>query len=219
MKKLISILVALVLTCMMSVNAMAAVSSPGKEVIPEKGTVTTTDGEKIDVNDPETLKQYIQIKNTDVQAENISGYSPLTTFDVVFNGITSADVILHVPGVKIGDTILVRMLVNGQWVDVEAEVVGDDQIRIKLTQAGTIEIQKATGSNGGGGDNADNSGNNSNGNNSDGNTGANNTQGSNTSSKSPKTGETSALPAAYAVFAVCGVAAVAAGMKLRKKVQ
>ena len=219
MKKLISILVALVLTCMMSVNAMAAVSSPGKEVIPEKGTVTTTDGEKIDVNDPETLKQYIQIKNTDVQAENISGYSPLTTFDVDFNGITSADVILHVPGVKIGDTILVRILVNGQWVDVEAEVVGDDQIRVKLTQAGTIEIQKATGSNGGGGDNADNSGNNSNGNNSDGNTGANNTQGSNTSSKSPKTGETSALPAAYAVFAVCGVAAVAAGMKLRKKVQ
>lgn len=219
MKKLISILVALVVTCMMSVNAMAAVSSPGKEVIPEKGTVTTTDGEKIDVNDPETLKQYIQIKNTDVQAENISGYSPLTTFDVVFNGITGADVILHVPGVKIGDTILVRMLVNGQWVDVEAEVVGDDQIRVKLTQAGTIEIQKATGSNGGGGDNADNSGNNSNGNNSDGNTGTNNTQGSNTSSKSPKTGETSALPAAYAVFAVCGVAAVAAGMKLRKKVQ
>ena len=219
MKKLISILVALVLTCMMSVNAMAAVSSPGKEVIPEKGTVTTTDGEKIDVNDPETLKQYIQIKNTDVQAENISGYSPLATVDVVFNGITGADVILHVPGVKIGDTILVRMLVNGQWVDVEAEVVGDDQIRVKLTQAGTIEIQKATGSNGGGGDNADNSGNNSNGNNSDGNTGANNTQGSNTSSKSPKTGETSALPAAYAVFAVCGVAAVAAGMKLRKKVQ
>ena len=117
---------------------------------------------------------------------------------MVFNGITSADVILHVPGVKIGDTILVRILVNGQWVDVEAEVVGDDQIRVKLTQAGTIEIQKATGSNGGGGDNA---------------------QGSNTSSKSPKTGETSALPAAYAVFAVCGVAAVAAGMKLRKKVQ
>lgn len=197
MKKLISILAALVLTCMMGVNAMAAVSSPGKEVIPEKGTVTTTDGEKIDVNDPETLKQYIQIKNTDVQAENISGYSPLTTFDVVFNGITGADVILHVPGVKIGDTILVRMLVNGQWVDVEAEVVGDDQIRVKLTQAGTIEIQKATGSNGGG----------------------DNTQGSNTSSKSPKTGETSALPAAYAVFAVCGAAAVVAGMKLRKKVQ
>ena len=214
MKKLISILAALVLTCMMSVNAMAAVSSPGKEVIPEKGTVTTTDGEKIDVNDPETLKQYIQIKNTDVQAENISGYSPLTTFDVVFNGITGADVILHVPGVKIGDTVIVRMFVNGQWVDVEAEVVGDDQIKVKLTQAGTIEIQKATGSNGGGGDNTDNSGNNS-----DGNTGANNTQGSNTSSKSPKTGETSALPAAYAVFAVCGVAAVAAGMKLRKKVQ
>ena len=214
MKKLISILATLVLTCMMCVTVMADVSSPGKEVTPEEGTVTTTDGEKIDVNDPETLKQYVQIKDTNVQAENISGYSPLTTFEVIFNGITSADVTLHVPGVKIGDTILVRMLVNGQWVDVEAEVVGDDQIRVKLTQAGTIEIQKATGSNGGCGDNADNSGNNS-----DGNTGANNTQGSNTSSKSPKTGETSALPAAYAVFAVCGAVAVAAGMKLRKKVQ
>lgn len=214
MKKLISILAALVLTCMMCVTAMADVSSPGKEVIPEKGTVTTTDGEKIDVNDPETLKQYVQIKDTNVQAENISGYSPLTTFEVNFNGITSADVILHVPGVKIGDTVLVRMFVNGQWVDVEAEVVGDDQIKVKLTQAGTIEIQKATRSNGGGGNSADNSGNNSN-----GNTGTNNTQGSNTSSKSPKTGETNALPAAYAVFAVCGVAAVAAGMKLRKKVQ
>jgi len=214
MKKLISILAALVLTCMMCVTAMADVSSPGKEVIPEKGTVTTTDGEKIDVNDPETLKQYVQIKDTNVQAENISGYSPLTTFEVNFNGITSADVILHVPGVKIGDTVLVRMFVNGQWVDVEAEVVGDDQIKVKLTQAGTIEIQKATGSNGGGVNSADNSGNNSN-----GNTGTNNTQGSNTSSKSPKTGETNALPAAYAVFAVCGVAAVAAGMKLRKKVQ
>lgn len=214
MKKLISILAALVLTCMMCVTAMADVSSPGKEVIPEKGTVTTIDGEKIDVNDPETLKQYVQIKDTNVQAENISGYSPLTTFEVNFNGITSADVILHVPGVKIGDTVLVRMFVNGQWVDVEAEVVGDDQIKVKLTQAGTIEIQKATGSNGGGGNSADNFGNNSN-----GNTGTNNTQGSNTSSKSPKTGETNALPAAYAVFAVCGVAAVAAGMKLRKKVQ
>lgn len=213
MKKLISILAALVLTCMMCVTAMADVSSPGK-VIPENGTVTTTDGEKIDVNDPETLKQYVQIKDTNVQAENISGYSPLTTFEVIFNGITSADVILHVPGVKIGDTVLVRMFVNGQWVDVEAEVVGDDQIKVKLTQAGTIEIQKATGSNAGGGNSADNSGNNSN-----GNTGTNNTQGSNTSSKSPKTGETNALPAAYAVFAVCGVAAVAAGMKLRKKVQ
>lgn len=219
MKKLVSILIALVLTCMMCVTVMADVSSPGKEVIPEKGTVSTTDGEKIDVNDPETLKQYVQIKDTNVQAENISGYSPLTTFEVGFNGITSADVTLHVPGVKIGDTVLVRMFVNGQCVDVEAEVVGDDQIRVKLTQAGTIEIQKATGSNGGVGDNADNSGNNFNGNNSDGNTGANNTQGSNTSSKSPKTGETSALPAAYAVFAVCGAAAVAAGMKLRKKVQ
>lgn len=208
MKKLISVLAALVVACMTCVTAMAAISSPEKVVIPERGTVTTTDGEVIEINDAETFSRYIEIKNTDVSAENVEGYSPLTVFEVKFKGITSADVILHVPGVKAGDTIIVRMFVNGQWVDVEAEVIGDNQIRLKLTQAGVIEILKATSSNGGNGT----------GNNTD-NTNGSSTSGSNTSSKSPKTGETNALPAAYAVFTVCVLAAGVAGIKLRKKAQ
>lgn len=208
MKKLISVLAALIVACMTCVTAMAAISSPEKVVIPERGTVTTTDGEVIEINDPETLSKYIEIKNTDVSAENVEGYSPLTVFEVIFKGITSADVILYVPGVKAGDTIIVRMLVNGQWVDVEAEVVGDNQIRLKLTQAGVVEILKATSSNGGNGT----------GNNTD-NANGSSTNGSNTSSKSPKTGETNALPTAYAVFTVCVLAAGVAGIKLRKKAQ
>ena len=80
MKKLISVLAAFVLTCMTCVTAMAAISSPAKEVIPERGTVTTTDGEVIEINDSETLKKYLEIRNTDVTAEDVPGYSPLTVF-------------------------------------------------------------------------------------------------------------------------------------------
>ena len=200
---------------------MAAISSPAKEVIPDSGTVTTTDGEVINISDSETLKNYLEIKNSDVSAEEVSGYSPLTVFEVKFKGITNADVILHVPGVKVGDTIIVRMLVNGQWVDVEAEVVGDNQVRVKLTQEGTIEILKASSNNGGNNTDADNSGNGTgnSGNNTNGSTGSDNTQGSNTSAKSPKTGETNALPTAYAVFAGCVLTVAVTGMKLRKKEQ
>lgn len=212
MKKLISVLAALVLTCMTCVTAMAAtIPSPAKEIIPERGTVTTMDGEVIEINDSETLKKYLEIRNSDVSAEEIAGYSSIAVFEVKFNGITSADVVLHVSGVKAGDTIIVRMLVNGQWVDVEAEVIGDNQVRVKLTQEGTIEILKASISNGGNGT-GDNSGNGTDGNNS-----TNSSQGSNTSATSPKTGETNVLPAAYAAFAVCVAVAAVAGMKLRKK--
>ena len=210
MKKLISVLAAFVLTCMTCVTAMAAISSPAKEVIPERGTVTTTDGEVIEINDSETLKKYLEIRNTDVTAEDVPGYSPLTVFEVKFHGIKDADVILHVPGVKKGDTIIVRMFVNGQWVDVEAEVVDDDQVRVKLTQEGVIEILKATSSNGG-----NNTGNNS----GNGTAGSNGTKGSNTSTTSPKTGETNTLPVAYAVFAVCVAVTAVSGMKLRKRAQ
>ncbi len=134
---------ALALACMMCVTAMAAVISPEKEVVPEKGTVTTTDGTIIDT-DNNTTKNYIEIKKTDVTPETIKGYSNLTVFDVKFHGISNADVILHVPGVKKGDTVIVRMYINGKWVDVEAEVVGDNQVRVKLDREGTLEVLIAT---------------------------------------------------------------------------
>ena len=229
MKKLISVLAALVLTCMTCVTAMAQPPSPGLDIIPGEGTVTTTDGEVINVNDPETMEKYVKIEKTEEVPESPEqpGYSSISVFDVIFNGITEADTTLYVPGVKEGDTVIVRMFANGKWIDVEAEVVGDNKVRVKLTQQGTLEILKASstnGNNGNGtdkpGDNnggTDNSGNNTNGSNGDNGTG--NTQGSNTSTKSPKTGETNALPAAYAVFAGCVLAAGVAGKKARKKAQ
>lgn len=230
MKKLISVLAALILTCMTCVTAMAAISSPGKEVIPESGTVTTEDGEVIDVNDPEEMKKYLEVNDTDKSVEEVSGYSPLTVFDVVFHGITNAETVLYVPGVKEGDTVIVRMFANGKWIDVEAEVIGDNQVRVKLTQEGTLEILKASNNGGddpnkpGDNDNPNKPGNDSNkpGNNTNGNDTTNNSdtaQGGNTSKKSPKTGETNALPSAYAVFAGCVLVAGAAGLKLRKKAQ
>lgn len=210
MKKIVSVLTALISVCVICVTAMAATSSPMKEIVPVNGTVTTTDGETITINDSDTLSKYLKITKTDTPAEDLPGYSAIGAFDVEFTGITSADVVLHVPGVKAGDTVIVRMYVNGEWVDVEAEVVGDNEVRVKFTQPGTYEILKAVSSNG----------NNGNGNGSDasGNNGTSgNTTGTNTSTKSPKTGESNALPAAYAVFALCVVAGVTAGSKLRKK--
>lgn len=229
MKKFISVLTALALVCMACTTVMAAaISSPMKVVIPEEGTVTTVDGETINVNNPEEMKKYLEVQDTDKSAEEVSGYSPLTVFDVKFHGITSAETILYVPGVKKGDKIIVRMYANGKWIDVEAEVIEDNKVKVKLLQEGTLEILKASSNNGGNnggngngtdkpGNNTDNSGNNTNGNN--GTNGSGSAHGSNTSAKSPKTGETNALPAAYAVFAGCALAAGTAGMKLRKKAQ
>lgn len=210
MKKIVSVLTALISVCVICVTAMAATSSPMKEIVPVRGTVTITDGETITINDSDTFSKYLKITKTDTPAEDLPGYSAIGAFDVEFTGITSADVVLHVPGVKAGDTVIVRMYVNGEWVDVEAEVVGDNEVRVKFTQPGTYEILKVVSSNG----------NNGNGNGSDasGNNGTSgNTTGTNTSTKSPKTGESNALPVAYAVFALCVIAGVAAGSKLRKK--
>ena len=204
MKRLISILTSLFLICVTCVPAMAAIVSPAKEVIPVRGTVTTTDGEKLIINDSDTLRKYLEIKNTDVTAENISGYSVVAVFDTVFHGITDADVVLHVPGIKAGDTVIVRMYIGGKWVDIEAEVVGDNEIRVHLTQEGTVEILKAVDNNG------------TNNSNKPGTNSSTGTNGKNSSSKSPKTGESNALPAACAVFALCALTAVTAKRKATK---
>lgn len=208
MKKIVSALTALISVCVICVTAMAATSSPMKEIVPVNGTVTTTDGETITINDSDTFSKYLKITKTDTPAEDLPGYSAIGAFDVEFTGITSADVVLHVPGVKAGDTVIVRMYVNGEWVDVEAEVVGDNEVRVKFAQPGTYEILKVVSSNGNNGNGSDASGNNGT---------SGNTTGTSTSSKSPKTGESNAFPAACAVFALCAAAAVTAGSKLRKK--
>lgn len=222
MKKIISVLAMLVLICTSCIGVMAApsVSSPMREITPVSGTITFSNGSMITVNDAETMQKYIVVRDTDVAAEQISGYSSLAVFEVVFkDGVQSGTVVFHVAGVKAGDKLIVRMLINGEWVDLEAEAIGDDLVQVKLTQPGVIEILKADSSQNGGNGSNNGSGNGSN--NGSGNAGSNGTQnngsGANTSATSPKTGENNALPAACAVFFVCALAATASGLKLKRR--
>ena len=123
---------------------------------------------------------------------------------------------------------------GGKWVDIAAEVVGDNLIKIALTESTFIEVLKLDTSNS----------NNNNGNNNSGNTGngtvtkpgstakpgsttnrpgtttsttTSKPAGANTSKKAPKTGEGNALPVACAVFAGCAAGIAVCGMRQRRK--
>lgn len=127
---------------------------------------------------------------------------------------------------------------GGKWVDIAAEVVGDNLIKIALTESTFIEVLKLDTSN------SNNNNGNNNGNNNSGNTGngtvtkpGNTTKpgstttkpgtttstttskpaGANTSKKAPKTGEGNALPVACAVFAGCAAGIAVCGMRQRRK--
>lgn len=124
--------------------------------------------------------------------------------------------------------------IGGKWVDIAAEVVGDNLIKIALTESTFIEVLKLDTSNS----------NNNNGNNNSGNTGngtvtkpgstakpgsttnrpgtttsttTSKPAGANTSKKAPKTGEGNALPVACAVFAGCAAGIAVCGMRQRRK--
>ena len=228
MKRIISVLTMLVLTCTTCISVMA-VPSPRRGAVPVRGTITLSDGSVIAVDDEETMQKYVVLHETDVQPEQISGYSVITTLEVEFkDGVQSAIVVLHIPGIKKGDRLIVRMLINGEWIDLEAEAVDDDMVQVKLTQAGVIEILRADSSqnNNGGNDNGNgqNNGSGDTKNNGSGGTNSSNgTQGSNsgvnknTSTTSPKTGESNAFPMACAVFFGCVLAAAVSASRIRKK--
>ena len=117
---------------------------PSKEVFPIRGTITNEDGEIIDVLDADSLNSYLTVSNSSLETETIDGYSAITIFDVNFNNLIDADVIYYVPGVKSGDTIIVKQYVSGKWSIIDATVVGDVNIKFKLTQPGTIAIYTKT---------------------------------------------------------------------------
>ena len=127
---------------------------------------------------------------------------------------------------------------GGKWVDIAAEVVGDNLIKIALTESTFIEVLKLDTSN------SNNNNGNNNGNNNSGNTGngtvtkpgstakpgstttkpgtttsttTSKPAGANTSKKAPKTGEGNALPVACAVFAGCAAGIAVCGMRQRRK--
>lgn len=199
MKKWLSLIVGVILTVCMSVSVMAAQPSPGTDVRPEEGEIILEDGTVLDITDPDELAKYIIITDPSREPEKIPGNSTLKVFDVIVSeNVSSAEVVLHVPGVKMGDTVIVKMFVDGKWVEVEAEVIADNKIRIKVTGSATFAIYKKDSASGNTGGNTEG------------------TEGSNTSTTSPKTGETSAVPAAYAAFAILAAVAVLSGYKAKK---
>lgn len=203
MKKWLNLMVCVVLTICMSVSVMAAQPSPGTDVRPEEGEVVLEDGTILDITDPDELGKYIIVTKPSREPEQIPGNSTLKVFDVIVSdNVSSASVVLHVPGVKVGDTVIVRMFVDGKWVEVEAEVIADNKIRINVTGSATFAIYKKDSAGGQTGGETE---------------GTEGNEGSNTSSTSPKTGETSAVPAAYAAFAVLAVIAVLSGYKAKKE--
>lgn len=199
MKKITCFLVAVAMMLSMTISAMAAAPSPGTEVKPNGGEIVLEDGTVIQVDNPDEMAEFIQITKSEVKPETMDGYTNLSTIDVkLADNVDSMKVILYVPGVKKGDTIIVRMLVDGQWMNVEAVVIDDNKVQVTLTKSGTLAILKESTGTGAG-------------------TGTGDSQsGENTSSTSPKTGESNAFPMAYTAVAVLGAAAVFAGYKAKK---
>lgn len=199
MKKITCFLVAVAMMLSMTISAMAAAPSPGTEVKPNGGEIVLVDGTVIQVDNPDEMAEFIQITKSEVKPETMDGYTNLSTIDVkLADNVDSMKVILYVPGVKKGDTIIVRMLVDGQWMNVEAVVIDDNKVQVTLTKSGTLAILKESTGTGAG-------------------TGTGDSQsGENISSTSPKTGESNAFPMAYTAVAVLGAAAVFAGYKAKK---
>ena len=112
----------------------------------QQAIVTTTDGSKTTLSDATAIKQYISIKNSSTQPETVAGYSSVGVYEFVFqqSNIKEVEVILHTSEIKMGNEINVKMYISNKWNEIEAEVVGDNQTRIKLTQAGVVEILKAS---------------------------------------------------------------------------
>ena len=110
---------------------------------PYRGTITTTaKKENIELNNYEDISKYVRVYNSNLDGETIDGWTLLYVVDVVFFNATNGEVVLYVPGgyIKVGESMLVRTLVNGAWLDVEAETIGDNELKVSLTKTGPLEI-------------------------------------------------------------------------------
>lgn len=90
------------------------------------------------------MKKYLSILSSATQPETITGYSKLAVIEVNFIDIVSADAVLYVPGVKEGDTIIVKRYDSGSWTELDSQEVGNNEIQINFTKAGIYEILKKT---------------------------------------------------------------------------
>ena len=120
---------------------------PAKRVTITKGTITTTDGETIEINDADTFKLYTTIEKTDenVKVEKINGYYIIGTVKIkLAEGISIINQLhIGVPGFKQGDSAICKALINNSWTTLETEVIGDDLLQIKnFSQTANIEFLK-----------------------------------------------------------------------------
>ena len=116
--------------------------SPYAEVNVSNATVTTTSGSSLTLTDKNDISKYLTFADSAVKGENINNYSILSVHDIYFINIVSADIIAWIPGVTTSDTVIVKQYNESAWEEIETEVIGDNQMRINLTQEGTIEILK-----------------------------------------------------------------------------
>jgi hypothetical protein len=221
MKKIYSVVLAVLLVFALTMSVSAAVSSPEKEVSVTGGSVTLTDGTVVS---GKNVGSFVSVKKGTTASAGGNGYSSVGgSFDIqLADGVASSTVQVYLAGVKVGDTVSVRMLVDGEWVTIEgAKVVAENTVEIPVTAAGTYDVLVPTSDegnesegNGSGTGTGTGTGNGT----GTGSTTSNSTTstGSNSSTTSPKTGEGAQLPAAVMAAMVFGVCAVLSGRKARK---
>jgi hypothetical protein len=209
MKKIYSVVLTVLLVFALSMTVSASVNSPVKgEVTVTGGSVTLKDGNVVSGTEVGTL---VSVNKGTTASAGGSGLSSVSgTFDIsLSDDVESATVQVYLAGVNVGDTVTVRVYLNGQWVDIEgAKVVAKDTVEIPVTAAGTYDVLVSTSSAGAGtGDGSSASGTSSS---------TTSTSSTNSSTTSPKTGEGAQFPAAVAAVVVFGACAVLSGRKARK---
>lgn len=120
---------------------------PSKRVTINKGTITTTDGQTIEINDADSFKLYATIEKTDenVKVEKINGYDIIGTVKIKLAEVTSTinQGVIYVPGFKQGDSAICKALINNSWITIETEIIGDNLLQIKnFAQTANIEFLK-----------------------------------------------------------------------------
>lgn len=138
------------------------VDGPKKEITPSRGTLTTTDGEVIEINDSDDIKKYIKcylLNENNLKTANLFdnfnrtrilhafkdfdyGVGVLATIIITTTDIINADVAITVPGVLSSSSISVTFV--GQTTDkkIDAEAIQDDGIKLYTTEPGIYVINK-----------------------------------------------------------------------------
>ena len=129
------------------VTQARSMDGPSKRVKINKGTITTTDGQTIEINDADSFELYATIEKTDenVKVEKINGYDIIGTVKIKLAEVTSTinQGVIYVPGFKQGDSVICKVLIDNSWTAIDAEVTEDGLILIKnFAQTANIEILK-----------------------------------------------------------------------------